>query len=246
MRIMLSIVTTAILAVLTSSAFARQDQKPQHPEHKESGHTEKHAPPAPGSDAEVIRDQGPSYPLTKCVVSGDEFGKSEKPIDYVVKGRLMRLCCEDCKSDVDKDPAAAIKKIDEAVVSTQKPSYPLTTDPVTGTALGKDAIDYVYGTRLVRLASKESIADFEKDPKAALGKVDQALIDAQRKTYPLKTCLVSGEELSGEMGESIDRLYGTRLVRFGCDSCVEKFEADPAKYLGVLDAATKEESKSDH
>ncbi len=246
MRTMLFVITCATLSLLAGSASARQDKKPEHPEHKDSGHAEKHAPPAPGSDAEIIREQGPSYPLTKCVSTGDEFGKTDKPIDYVVKGRLVRLCCEDCKKDVDKDPAAAFKMIDDAVVAAQKPSYPLTTDPVTGAALGKDAIDYVHGTRLVRLASKESVAGFEKDPKAALAKIDQALIDAQRKTYPLKTCLVSGEELGGEMGEPIDRLHGTRLVRFCCDSCLPKFEADPDKYLKLLDAATKKDSKAGH
>lgn len=238
MRTRLFIIACAASSLLATGASARQAEK------KHADHGEKVAAPAPGSDADVIRQQGPSYPLTKCVSSGEEFGKADKPIDYVVKGRLVRVCCEDCKEDVGNDSAAAFKKIDEAVIAAQKPSYPLVTDPVTGATLGKDAVDRVYGTRLIRLASKDSVAGFEKDPQAALAKVDQALIQAQRKTYPLKTCLVSDEALGGEMGDPIDRLHGTRLVRFCCDGCLPKFDADPAPYLAKLDAASKKDSKS--
>lgn len=244
MKRMLFVVTCIAASVLASGAAACQTEKPE-PKHEGHGETPAApAAPAPGSDAEIIRQQGPSYPLTKCVSSGEEFGTSEKPIDYVVNGRLVRLCCAPCKKDVDKDPAAAFKQIDEAVIAAQKPTYPLTTDPVTGAALGKDAIDVVHGTRLVRLASKDSIAAFEKDSKSALAKVDAALIEAQRKTYPLKTCVVTDEALGGEMGDPVDHLYGTRLVRFCCDGCLPTFEAEPARYLAKIDAATKKDSKS--
>ncbi len=242
MKAMSFVITFLASGFLAAGAFARQDEKVEKKHADHGDHTEKPAAPA-GSDAEIIRQQGPSYPLMKCVSSGEAFGESEKPIDYVVKGRLVRVCCEHCKHDVDNDTAAMFKKIDEAVIAAQKPTYPLTTDPVSGAALGKDAIDYVHGTRLIRLASKDSVAGFEKDPKAALAKVDQALIEAQRKTYPLKTCVVSGEALGGEMGEPVERLHGTRLVRFCCAGCLPKFDANPAEYLAKLDGAAKKASK---
>lgn len=241
MRAMLFIIACAASGLLATGASARQAEKAGK---KHADHGEKVAAPAAGSDADIIRQQGPSYPLTKCVSSGEEFGKAEPPIDYVVKGRLVRLCCEACKKEVDKDPAATFKKIDEAVIAAQKPSYALATDPVTGATLGKDAVDHVHGTRLIRFASKDSVAGFENDPKAAFAKVDKALIEAQRKTYPLKTCLVSDEALGGEMGEPVERLHGTRLVRFCCDGCLPKFDANPAEYLAKLDAAVKQASKS--
>ena len=78
-----------------------------------------------------------------------------------------------------------------------------------------DPIELVTGTRLVRLCCKGCIKGYKKDPAKYLAEVDQALIKAQRASYPLRTCPVSGEEL-GSMGEPIDLLYGTRLVRLCC------------------------------
>lgn len=54
--------------------------------------------------------------------------------------------------------------------------------------------------------------------------------------YPLDTCLVSGEKL-GSMGEPIIINHEGHEIKFCCDSCVPKFEKDPAKYLSKLDHA---------
>jgi hypothetical protein len=76
---------------------------------------------------------------------------------------------------------------------------------------------------------------------------DKQIIDAQKKTYPLTTCVVSNEKLeTTSMGAPIDYLYKSkdkdgketvRLVRFCCKSCVRKFTKDPQKYLEKIDAA---------
>ncbi len=70
-----------------------------------------------------------SYPLDTCVVSGDklEGGDMGPPIDYVYKeggkpDRLVRLCCKHCIKDFNKDPAAYLKKIDEAAAGKAKSS----------------------------------------------------------------------------------------------------------------------------
>lgn len=66
-------------------------------------------------DAAVIEQQGKDYPLTTCPVSKDEFGGDMgEPVDLVLAGRLVRLCCKSCKEDVEKDPAKFIAMIDEA------------------------------------------------------------------------------------------------------------------------------------
>lgn len=51
--------------------------------------------------------------------------------------------------------------------------------------------------------------------------------------YPLDVCVVSGEKL-GSMGEPFVITHEGTEVRFCCDSCVPKFEKDPAKYLAKL------------
>ncbi|MEO6596749.1 MAG: hypothetical protein ABIP94_18535 [Planctomycetota bacterium] len=66
-------------------------------------------------DAAVIAEQGKAYALTACPASGEEYGGDMgKPVDLVVAGRLVRLCCKDCKKDVEKDPAKFIAKVDAA------------------------------------------------------------------------------------------------------------------------------------
>lgn len=52
--------------------------------------------------------------------------------------------------------------------------------------------------------------------------------------YPLDVCLVSGEEL-GSMGDPVVIVHEGQEIKFCCDKCVPKFEADPAKYLSKLD-----------
>lgn len=65
---------------------------------------------------------------------------------------------------------------------------------------------------------------------------DEAIIKAQKATYPLKVCVVSGEELDS-MGEGVNYVYKGRLVRFCCKDCIDDFTADPEKYLAKIDEA---------
>lgn len=51
--------------------------------------------------------------------------------------------------------------------------------------------------------------------------------------YPLKTCLVSGNEL-GSMGKPITKVYQDQEIKLCCKPCIKKFDANPAKYLGKL------------
>ena len=56
---------------------------------------------------------------------------------------------------------------------------------------------------------------------------------ADAKPYPLKTCLVSGNEL-GSMGKPVTKVYNGQEIKFCCKPCIKKFEANPAKYLAKL------------
>lgn len=66
---------------------------------------------------------------------------------------------------------------------------------------------------------------------------------AEEKSYPLTTCVVSGEKL-GEMGEPYVFIHEGREVRFCCEFCKPKFEKDLAKYLKLLDEAEKNKPQS--
>jgi len=65
----------------------------------------------------------------------------------------------------------------------------------------------------------------------------QATMDA--KPYPLKTCLVSGEEL-GSMGNPISIVLEGQTIQFCCDNCVPKFRKDPEKYIAKMGEMTAE------
>jgi hypothetical protein len=57
-------------------------------------------------------------------------------------------------------------------------------------------------------------------------------------TYPLTTCVVSGEKL-GEMGAPYVFQSGDTEIQLCCDRCKAKFDKDPAKYLAKLPTAQK-------
>ena len=51
--------------------------------------------------------------------------------------------------------------------------------------------------------------------------------------YPLKVCVVSGEEL-GSMGDPHVHEHNGTLVKFCCPPCLDTFNEDPDKYLAKL------------
>jgi hypothetical protein len=56
---------------------------------------------------------------------------------------------------------------------------------------------------------------------------------AGAKAYPLKTCIVTDNDL-GSMGDEQRIVYQERELKFCCAPCVEKFNANPGKYLAKL------------
>ena len=61
---------------------------------------------------------------------------------------------------------------------------------------------------------------------------------AEKKEYPLKTCVVSDEKL-GSMGKPYVIKHEGREVQFCCKSCEKDFKKEPAKYLKKIDEAAK-------
>lgn len=60
--------------------------------------------------------------------------------------------------------------------------------------------------------------------------------ETKKDTYPLTTCVVSGESL-GDHGDPYVMQYQGREVRFCCKDCRKDFLKEPAKYLKALDEA---------
>lgn len=58
--------------------------------------------------------------LETCPVSGDKLGEMGKPYVFTYKGQQVKLCCPNCKSDFDKDPAKYMKMIRAADKNQKK------------------------------------------------------------------------------------------------------------------------------
>ena len=66
--------------------------------------------------------------------------------------------------------------------------------------------------------------------------------DAKAKSYPLTTCVVSGEKL-GEMGKPYTFTHEGREIELCCKSCLKDFKKDPAKYVKKIEEAEAKAKK---
>lgn len=194
---------------------------------------------------------GDVYPLLTDPVSDEPLAKVDKPIVVIHHGRDLRFANAANVEKFNADPDMYLAKVDAMIIAQQKPLYPLSTCMVSGEKLDGDMgapVDLVYGNRLVRFCCKSCLGDFKKDPAKYLATLDAAVIEAQKKDYPLTQCMISGDKFGGDMGDPVDYVVGNRLVRFCCKDCVTMFEKNPAKYLSRLDAHTpaKDGEHADH
>lgn len=215
---------------LAAGAIAAATQHGGHSGHDTGGH--------PSSKEERIGDP---YLLDADPVSGKKLGPIESQVIRLDHGREFRFAGKETADQFSADPSKFVPAVDAKLIEQQKRFYPLEICVVSGDKLDPKAgsIDFVYGNRLVRLSSKDHQKTFLGEPEKYLGKLDAAVIEKQKASYKLSTCVVSGEKLGGEMGEPIDRVVGNRLVRFCCKSCLKDFGKDPLKYLELLDGDGK-------
>lgn len=186
------------------------------------------------------KTQGPPtlnvYPLNTDPVTGEALGEEPVIIDY--EGRQLRFANQKNVETFRKDPQPILQKLDQRIIEQQTDSYPLETCPITGAKLGSmgEPVNRVYGNQLVRFCCAGCPAQFEENLDENLAKLNQAALEVQQESYPLETCVVSGEPLHG-MGEPVDMLVNGQLVRLCCNHCKMQFSEQPAKYLEKIDAA---------
>jgi len=63
-----------------------------------------------------------------------------------------------------------------------------------------------------------------------------AAVELNAKPYPLKTCVVSGEEL-GKMGEPFRLVHKGQEIKLCCKGCEKDFNKEPEKFLQKIAAA---------
>ncbi len=67
------------------------------------------------SIASAIEGVPATYPLKKCVVSGEDLGGMGKPFKVTHEGTDVYLCCKSCLKDFNKDPAKFAAQVKTAV-----------------------------------------------------------------------------------------------------------------------------------
>ncbi|MFQ5504622.1 MAG: hypothetical protein ACE5F1_07490 [Planctomycetota bacterium] len=187
--------------------------------------------PAGKSKAWVSTD---AYPLETCPISGKAL---KKAVRVEAGGRSIKVCCKKCVKKVQKDPEAAIKKLEAAVIAQQSANYPLTTCPISKRKLGSmgKPVDLVLGNHLVKLCCKGCKKKALKSASQVIAKIETAAHAKQSKTYAPKTCPVSGRKL-GAMGKPFEVMHGTTLVKLCCKGCLKKFTKTPSAFLAKLNA----------
>jgi hypothetical protein len=113
------------LALLSSSllfavpAFAQSSHQGHHSSTSSSSAPAGELVPVTEKDAAWLAQARKNYPLTTCVVSDEALGSMGEADDHIyrVKGKpdqLVRFCCSGCEEDFLADPAAHLKKIEQA------------------------------------------------------------------------------------------------------------------------------------
>jgi hypothetical protein len=166
-----------------------------------------------------------------------------KAIEVVHEGRQVRFCCQGCVPKFNAEPAKFFKIIDNKIIEVQKASYPLDTCVLSGEKLDDKAKSFVVNNRLVRVCCGGCVKKIKaKVPEKMFMEIDKAIIKAQASKYPLENCVISGEPL-GSMGPAKNVVVGNTLVKVCCKGCISKVALDPAKYIQMLKAAPKGDSK---
>jgi hypothetical protein len=183
-------------------------------------------------DKKTVAQQLMHYPIETCIVTGEKLG--ENAVNHVHNNRLVRLASAEAAATFKADPAKHLESLDKKIIEIQLADYPMDHCPVGG-PLGSmgEPVNFIYMNRLVRFCCGGCETSLVNDPAKYLTKLDKAYADAQRGAYRLDTCVVAGSKL-GSMGEPVEIVAGTQLVRFCCKGCLPKFEADPQKYLSKL------------
>jgi YHS domain-containing protein len=72
-------------------------------------------------------------------------------------------------------------------------------------------------------------------PAAAPSAAAKSAAKGAAQPYPLKTCLVTGNDLDS-MGDEVSIIHQGQVIKFCCKPCEKKFLRTPEKYLAKLAA----------
>jgi hypothetical protein len=177
------------------------------------------APPA----AEVVDAKVPFFGNETCSYMTEKRTKQGLYAE-TTQGRVY-VCCKDCLDDARKDGEKAAAK-----------AYPKTntlenaTCPVTGAAIGPKAQTLKWQGYEFKLATKEAVESFKKNPDLYLA----LLTTPGLKDVGNTSCPVTDKEADGGCV-----IVGDEIVRVRSRKDADEFKKDAAKYLAKAKASVK-------
>lgn len=196
-------------------------------------------------DAAAIAAQLPNYPMTICPISGSKLGAMGEPVQIVINGTLVQLCCSHCINKANSTADAIVQRIRQLSFEAQLNTYPLTTCVVSGEPLTHEAITTMVGTTLVRTCCNKCINTVLANPSQYLHAIEElrkaaasavTSSNTEQRPYPLTTCLVSGKRLDAD---AVTFSINNRTFKTCCVTCKAKIEKDTENFVPLFDAASK-------
>jgi hypothetical protein len=183
-------------------------------------------------DSKIVEQQLMHYPIDTCIVTGGKLG--DDAVNHVHNNRLVRLASDKALTEFKAKPKEHLDALDAKIIKAQLPGYPMENCPVGG-KLGSmgEPVNFVYMNRLVRFCCMSCKDSLVSEPAKYMAKLDAAYAQQQREAYPIDKCVVTGAPL-GSMGDPVEVVAGTTLVRFCCASCLPRFKANPGEFIAKV------------
>ncbi len=136
--------------------------------------------PAGGPEVEKAEEK-PLVLQTTCPVMGGKINKNQY-VDH--DGKRIYICCKGCEGQIKQDPAAFIKKLEDAGITVATLQ---TTCPVMGGAIDKTLYVDHAGKRIY-VCCKGCIATVKEDPEKIITTLEAAgvALEATPKVAPKK------------------------------------------------------------
>lgn len=229
---------TSLIILMLASGAAVAQQEQDHSGHDHAADSE--ATQTQTSAAAEEQRIGDPWPLANCPVSGMELGSMGQPIVKICNGREVRFCCAGCIGKFEGDPEQYLSKADEAMIKQQMAHYPLdyciidTAESVSGNP--EEDSFAVVGNRLFIYCCPPCDKQVRAEPAKYIEILDKAVIEKQAASYPLETCVISGQPLDS-MGGPVEMVVANQLVKLCCAGCKKQVNTNPSGTLAKIDEA---------
>ena len=104
---------TLLLALAGCGDNKQHEGHDEHENHQHSNHEHSETPTSPATSAVIDAGQN-DYPLTTCIVSGEDLDAMGGHVSIQHEGREVRFCCKDCVKQFKENPAKYIALLDKA------------------------------------------------------------------------------------------------------------------------------------